>query len=935
MATIPAYRGTASNAQSVSAMALTKKDPKLAAMAAKAERGINTTTAHDAEGNRKTIVTNAFAFRSMLQKRAKRNSDATAIIKLLPDIELSAQILVSSILSPKDMMSMELIYGGPKALVSAEVSSALLNRLKTHFEEDYKIKNLLSEMVREPLFEKGSYPVAVIPENAIDEIINGNLNVSTEELNVHFKEDGIPRNLGILGPHTAPEKPQRLGIVLESHRMWDTASSLNAIDNHVHYKDYDHQISDWSNFSKEEYLIVTDNPNILKVPKINAKTKEETVHTKFKDGKLSRSINSAMESLSTGNKLSDLQVERAIYRSRQHVSETITTIKHQHEISRRSVGNPLIMKLPSESVLPVHVPGNPKQHIGYFVLLDEEGNPISAPDGDQMHPGLKNDTANSVSSNLIKKASMNMGTSGDNFDPLNPVHINFAQQIYSDMVERDLISRIKNGIYSSSVSIAKNEEVYRLMLSRVLAKRYTQLLYIPVEYMTYIAFKYGDDGIGRSMLDDQAMINTLRSVLMFTDVMASIKNSIGRTKVTANIPETDPNPLKTVEHAVDEIVRSRTLGIPLGVSNPADVMEFIQRAGYEWEFTGHKGLPDLKFDFVQTNSSYAKPDTDLTDHLRKSSIMGFGLSPETVDNGFNAEFATTAVANNILLSKRVVMWQDIFTPQLSDLLRKIASNTEDLLEDLKGILEENFKGIYLEISEIEGTHGQSVDEEAKKKLIVAKALKEFLEGFTVSLPRPSSVTLENQVTELKNYADALDVALDAYLTSDMFTETVTGEISNETGTVRAMIKAYFLRKWMAEKNILPELADLVTADENGNPQLNISEEIKRHIEAMTKAGVITLVGLQANKKAADADLLKNGVTVGDNADTDSTSGGDTSSGSDDFGGGFDDGFGDMGADVGGDVNTGEEEVPNDQTDADANATAESKASTDDSGLQNF
>ena len=892
MAIIQMFKGIGKGNKSYPAISLTKKDPQLAAMVSKMERGMNNTVAHDPDGNRKAILQNTYAFRTMLQKRAKRNSDSAAIMKLLPDIELSAQIVTSSILSPKDMMTMELIYTGPKTLLSSELTSAMLNRIKEHFEDGYRITDYLAEMVREPLFEKGAYPIAVIPENAIDEMINGQRRVSMEELNVHFTQEGNARGLGILGPHSGAPKKSRLGPAMESMSSIDSSS----IDPHVHYFELDAIIG---SYSKEDYLVVTDNPNALKVAKLNKLAKEKEVHRSYKKGKLELGITHALEAYQTG--ISDQQVENAIYRTRQHHSEPVASLKHQHSLSRKSIGNPLIMKLPSESVLPVHVPGNPKKHIGYFIMLDEEGNPVSAPDGEQMHSGLRNDSTNSVGSSLIKKVGMNMGTVGDNFDPLNQVHMDFAQQLYADMVERDLISRVKNGIYSDAVTIARNEEVYRLMLSRVLAKKYTQVLYIPIEYMTYIAFKHGDDGIGRSMMDDQSMINVLRSVLLFSDIMSSVKNSIGRTKVTGNIPENDPNPMKTMEMVMDEIVRSRTLGIPLGVSNPADVMEFIQRAGYEWELGGHKGLPDLKFEFQQTQTSYAKPDQDLTDHLRKASIMGFGLSPETVDNGFNSEFATTAVANNILLSKRVVMWQDIFTPQLTDFMRKVILNTESVINDLKEILSANVEGINLEFEEINGTEA-TMDDEFKKRILVSRALTEFVRTFKVALPRPSSVTLEAQLGELKTYAEALDAALEAYITSDMFVESVVGELANEANTVKSMCKAYFLRKWMADKNILPELAALVTADEDGQPQLLLTEEIKRHIEAMTKAGVMTLVSLQPNKKAADADLETSGVVVGENSDTGGMGGGGGSSGGGGFGGGDDDfGLGDLGGDFGSDM----------------------------------
>lgn len=892
MAIIHAYRGAGNNGKTYPAIKLTKKDPSLAAMVAKSERGMQPVS-YDSDGNRRAAVTNAYAFRSILQKRAKRNNDAAAILKLLPDLELSSQILVSSILSPKDMMSLELIYTSPANLLTAELSGSMLNRLKAHFEDSYKIKPLLHEMIKEALCTKGSYPIAVIPENAIDEMINGSKHITMESLGQYFKTDGKAKNIGILGAHDT-EKKSRLGVSFENLNGM-SLEAIEKIDPRVHYKDIDGQIPDWSNYTAEEFLIVTDNPNVLKIPKINAKTEETIIRNKFNKGNLPSKLDISLEDKSI--KINDTQVERAIFRRRQHNSEPVVTAKSQFDLSRKTVGNPLVMKLPTESVLPVHVPGNPQQHIGYFILLDENGNPISMPEGDMLHPGLGSDSANSVSSNLIKKVGMNMGTNNDSFDPLNTVQVNFAQQVYADMVERDLISRVKNGVCSSSVAIAKNEEIYRLMLARVLAKKYTQILYLPMEYLTYIAFKYGDDGVGRSLLDDQSMINTLRTVLMFSDMMASVKNSIGRTKISGTIPETDPNPLKTIETIMDEIVRSRTLGIPLGVSNPADIMEFIQRAGFEWDIGGHKGIPDLKLDFQQIQTSYAKPDTELTDHLRKASIMGFGLSPETVDNGFNAEFATTAVANNILLSKRVVMWQDIFVPQLSNHLRQVAMHTSSIVDELRQILEDNVDNINLTIEDIDAANDVEISEDVKKKLIVSKALRDFINGFEVTLPRPSSVTLENQLNELKTYTDALDIGLDAYITSDLFAEVVVGELTNEAGTIRALLKAYFVRQWLSDKGILPELSEMVTSDENGNPQLAINEQIKTHLEAMSKAGILSLVSLQPNKAAVNKDLNESGVVVGDNAGDAAADGFGSSSDGGSSGGGFDDlggmGFDDM------------------------------------------
>lgn len=862
------------------AISLVRKDPMLAAMASKLSTPLIDTQQRDDLGNRKNPAMTMGAFKNALGLRAKRNADAASLMRLLPDVELSAQILVSSILSPKDMTSVELTFLGPKNVFSPDLSNALLNRVRTYFEESYKIKPLLPEMLRDVLFEKGSYPVAVLPENAIDDFINGKKRVSTEALKDMFHPTGVAKNIGVLGnsgTNSPAGNATRRGVSMESLLRNPSAEEISSIDNRVCY--VSEEMSAYKTGEREEYLTVTDNFVSLKIPKLNAAIKQEAVRKHY----VANGLGFALEAATSD--LSDHQLERLFYSNRQQSPELMASFKKPHQLERRSVGEPLVMKLPSESVIPVHVPGNVKHHIGYFILLDQEGNPLEVPDGDAYYQGLSRQLGaggNSLASNIIRKVETNMGTGGS-FDTANQGHIDMGTQVYADMVERDLLARLKNGYYADTMGLARPEEVYRLMLSRVLSKKYTQILYLPIEYLTYIAFKYGDDGVGRSFMDDTSVINTLRTVILFNDVMSSVKNSIGQTKVSMTVPEHDPNPLKTVEIAQDEIVRSRMLNLPMSASNPAEIMEFIQRAGYQWEFTGNKALPDLKFEFQESQRQFGKTDTELSDMLRKASIMAHGLSPETVENGLNqVEFATSAVFNNVLLSKRVLMHQEMFTPMVSDHLRKVAGASDSLVQDLKQLIKEKIQSVRLKLDESVFKEQGGLSAEVKERLLVANALKVFLTGFYVELPKPSSVTLTNQLDDFKNYGELLDEALNAYISTEYFTTDTSGEFSNQAETVKAMIKAHYLRKYLSDKGIMPELSEMTALSDDGNPQLNFVKACTEHIQALVRSGVTALATLSPVAQAATKDLSAMNAT-GDGSDSGS---------SDDTGGGSDDGFGD-------------------------------------------
>lgn len=878
-------------------------DKHLAALLSKAVRPtVNQTPNRDHQGNRKIITPNTYSFHAQLADRAKRNQDSQSILQLLPDLELAVQILTSSILSPSDMLNVELNITSEPDILTSEMSASLIESVRKYLEGDMNIKMQLPVMLRDIVAEKGCYPVAVIPENAIDELINGpRYNISKESMRNFISDDGItPKPVGILGPGVEqtlkPAVKKRLSL-----------ESIASVSDGTFNKNIS-MITPREVVVSDKYCSVTDNIMVLKF---------QGLFDKIRRNEIARNVSKSTKSFSLESdfhtkyvkKPSDAQIENQLYRDKNFNNDVVSGFKKQSNLPRRSIGKPLIMKFPSESVLPVHVPGDPKNHIAYFILIDDEGHPVKSDVKDTFQTaaskGFGNSARSSLSSSLIERVNINLGTGTNGFDPNKVEHLDYISRVYADMVEQDLIARVKNGVHSANVDLSKNEEFYRLMLSRTLQHKYTQLLYIPTDYMTYMAFKYNANGIGKSLLDDNSVINTLRTVLMFSNVMGAVKNSIGRTKVNVSIPEEDPDPVRTLEDAQEEIVRSRHLGLPFGGGwNPNDILEFLQRAGFEWNVQGGN-LPDLKFDFENTSSSYPKADTDLEDGLRKHSIMGLGLSPEMVDNGLGSDFATVAVQNNILLTKRILQYQELFNPQLSDHCRKIILFSEDLITELRDKIKKNTNAIKIELSTEETSMLERYTNEESSDYKIDRALLEFIKKIDVCLPAPPSVSLEHQTDLVKTYADFLDTALDsAYINSDIVTDAMSGSVDK----IKAQIKAFFLRKFMADKGIGIELGQLLATNENGGPQIDLIKEVATHAEALTRSCVANVAKLTPINNAAQSDMDKMGA--------DSTSTSESSDSTDSGGGGEDDMFGDMGFDddSGADGGSSEENGPPSTTD---------------------
>lgn len=861
--------------KNVAVMDFTKRNPTLAALISKLVSA-NWQTPVDTYGNRRIEGIDQATMRDASEYIMQKSKDADTVMELFPEMELAAQILISSVLSPKDMMSTELNYTLPPDLKVSPLATTLLPIIQDHFEKSYKIEPLLPKILYECLFGSGSYPLAVIPENSVDDLINGKGSISSESLSLLASSDGTFRSIGILGSPSG-NKPKTFSL-----------EDINLTPKAPLHEDERFIKTVYGNrVYTLEGITVTDNFNGLKLPKIIDKARKDAVSHALSPLMGSLETYRGFSSTSTGAfttpKLSDVQLQQLFYKNRAKPYDSIVKVKSDSELKRSMIGAPLTLKAPSSAVIPVYTPGDAEKHIGYFFLLDSECNFLSSTSVDIDETALAGRLQTSdMASYLLKRTKDSMQSR------CTAATFRQASRVFADIIESDLLARLRNGIIGSAVTISKNEEVYRIMLARSLMKQGTQILYVPIEMVTYFAIKYNDYGVGESLLDKMRTLNSLRAMLLFAKTMAQVRNSIGRSKVTVKLDPDDPNPQKTLETTIHEWARTRQAGFPVNILNVGDITEWVQKAGVEFAYEGHPGMPDMAIDFAEHNTNYSEPNQDLSDSLEKKAIMATWLPPETVDNSVQPEFATTAVANNILLSKRVTKIQEVFVPQVTDHCRKVAMYNSFVVDQIKTAIKENLKKITATkdtdpiIAEYESTN---------KDLLVHILAMEFLSNFEVSLAQPDTVVLKNQQEAMDTYEQMLDKAIAYYISTDILPPSMVGEQANERiDEIRQIAKGHFMRLWLNDNHVLSELSQLGQVDDEGNPVLDLGKVLKDHIHAMTKS-TVTLMGVTVPVgQAADRDIEKitGGEDLGESTassyDSSSSDSEDESSSSSDFGG---------------------------------------------------
>lgn len=849
-------------------------------------------------------------------------TDAENLYQLLPDTELAEQILVSSILSPKDMVTTELNYICNESSLKGEITGVLLTVVEEFFTKVYKIDPQLPGILSDVLFKKGSYPIMIIPESSVDEIINGDRGTVGMESRADTKSL-FSHSIGVLGDSTFEDgkylPKNKLKVSMEDMNQYYT-QTFRMMRPRLAKKGFDTKIS------------VSDNPDLLKAPFVHELTRRRHLAETFKRQGF------GMES---NNEVSRDDIEMSFYRPRLTTARPVVGMKTASQVKRATVGHPLVMRLPAESIIPVHVPGSPDEHIGYFVILDPQGNPVVKANRSEYYNDLNMNMSinKDMASQLISQGQRTV----EGYQQRSDIDTEEATRIYAQLVEEDLIARLRNGIYADNIEISRPLEVYRIMLARTFANMSTQLLFVPAELVTYFAFDYNRYGVGKSLLEDNKILASLRVMMLLSNTMAAVKNSVPHTGLNITLDPTDPDPSSTVEKLVHNYTQTRQASYPLGASSPVDIVNFLQNAGVDLNVQGSPAYPETRMEVEDRQRSVAKPDTDLEDNLKKQFLMSLGLSPETVDNGYNVEFATSIVTSNLLLTKRVMLYQDLFTELLGQFIRKYVLNSGNLMDKLRKTVEANKN--MLQDDDVKGdkpAEGEAVE------LDVEGIVAEFINSLGVTLPRPDSITLERQMEAYDKYIEGLEKCLEAYFNSDFLDGTALGDQADSVDVVKAAILAHFKRKWMRDNNVMPELADLVTFTEDKHPMIDLLSTHTEHVDAIAASIQGYMIKVAEVQKARnelteavekDKDIEIGGSGGGD--DYSSDDGGDDDMGGDDDGLGGDDDLGgdDLGGDdLGDDMDGGDDgsDGADDETDsgdagddeADADLDAESDTDAD-------
>lgn len=696
------------------------------------------------------------ASRSIADRQAM-NDD---VMVLVPELKQAENIIVGSIISPNDYSKKELLSDYDNYL---ELPEDVVNDIRGLIDTNvirYKLVDDLDPSARECLFRSGAYPELILPRSKINEIItsDASLKLSKKSDLENFKIDDYTDKLEKFG-YINVSSDKKVKIDNEEF----TLKSLNV-----------------SSIS---------NPAVLLTPELYDNARKEIMS---KDLYLGTQTSKDLESIN-----SDVLSTYDNYKRR--TKERYICITKDTKINNDDI--PFRFKLNSRAILPIFT-DDPKDHLGYYLIADEMNRPITRKvDDNELFNLYKNNNGSAtVLKGVLNNASKSLDKTKD------------ASIIISNMVDvagRILMSSIDDAvsksIYRNSYNIDYENSLLKILLARALEEKQTKLIFVPAEYISYIAFDYRKNGTGKTLVEDITLLASFKAMLLLSQIYASVTTNIPVNDVVVDIDEKDPEPFKTKE-MLEQIIMDGGRGrLAWGETSIEKFGNWIQNSGTRITWN-HKTFPDTKITMDKKNKEVSyTPDTAIMDTISAYMLRHLGLSPSILDEANGAEFASVAMVNHALSNKINNERQDIMNEGQSDKLRKLTKADSQAFDSVKKLVVNNE-------SKILGAINKDLEDDKKIKelsdgLIIQIAL-DIVDGMKVRVPRAESKDNDELREKFTKFKETINDILTEY-TESSYLNDVVSELGITKENMIGNMKLIALVDWCEEHNYAKGMVKLL------------------------------------------------------------------------------------------------------------------------------
>ena len=702
-----------------------------------------------------------------------------------PEIKMSKRVIVSTIMSPQDLQTNKINITMNYEGLAPEIKSDLLERLNNFFNNEFHLAQRLYSWLSTAGFEEGAKAMLVLPKHELD-VQNAVADVLAAHEDLKQSHDSIVASTEAL----YIEPPENRRNLIAERLEAEFESSLESLGVDKWFEN--HKYTDGSTESNKTVTISSKQDLVKQLVKGTFKLLKQ-----HDDGSVvvTRDLSHISKGyLNNSDKLKDLLKDAKAQitgfdpeKSGGFQTTPVRCLTISDNIKVGEDDLPIVLELPSDSVIPVCAPGDNKNHIGYFVLVDENGQPIRG--RNNFFKTGSTDVTNRLAMSAAQAVYGNATLTSFSELTSNPEFM-FQQmtEVFTVAVNKLLESRLnKDGL--TGLDINMHNAVGKALFSNLLANNRITMIFVPEPMMVYYCFDYRDNGTGKTFLEDIAQMLALRTTLVTARLMAAVENATVRRKIEVDIDDKENNPIQTIQAVVRQALSKYAPSFSTEVQTAAESMVNRNIQVVPKSMAGTTDNLSVNYEKVYGNAQ--SPDTDLLDKLNNWIGMGLGGLPASVLNQLSEnEFSRSVATTNMYFANTVAGWQLAIKPTNKKFISLYISSNTKLLELIKSIIRKDKDG---EPENLDENTTDDVENEALQRQV-----NDIIKSLEVDLPSPQMAAKKAHFEEIQSFAEMIEKLVTIIYSDDTV---IDDELKGSMPVIRATITSKLLREFLPKLGV--------------------------------------------------------------------------------------------------------------------------------------
>lgn len=645
--------------------------------------------------------------------------DNEKLIALAPEIDQAAAILIPSILSPNDMRTTQFYLNIKDDAEDTTTLAAVTELLYSTFRDELKLNTKLFHWLNLTMFRHGAKPLLILPSYVLSYISDltdreGSLESLYYEIDATLDGQGCTEALESI----------KDSVPIKGTGTDDLAKNA---------------------FGASGELKFTMNMEVLTYADSKRSSVTDTID------KATTSARAAQESVGSRFRAPFI-----------NIADIITSAPSD------TFSQPSIIELPYESTIPIIIDGAPDNHIGYFIILNEQGVPISAKASE-----TDDDNGSSGSKRIDTMYKSFYGTSQATHmkKASDELKATVVETIYSQYLSKMIDGGLKS-VGLSDFSVKLSNDTIGVMFTRLLRQTNTRALFVPAKYLVYLALEYNANGTGRSRIDNIKFPLSLKLTLIITRLISLVEASVNRRKVNITFDDSVANPVETLQMIKKELLAKKMHGISY---DPNTIISSSLDKTLTVVPNNIPGVENFDISEEANNVNYPSADDSLMEEINNMYTLSLGVSANSLNRFNNDELAISVATNNLFMSNQIVMTQTSVSESMTKLVTTYTRNSSHLRSRIAEIIKSSSDG---------GDEATNIEERVSA----------IINSIEFSLPKPNMAFDRSQHDNVSDFMRMVDDMLNTLLSGDLMDRDSEEQIKRLRAYTKRSILSDYLTK---------------------------------------------------------------------------------------------------------------------------------------------